>query len=180
MKSLFNAFGRNIRQGRNHPAVKPKPAVILRPKKDLEQAHLCIGMMGFSAGHPGRYAAGLLNVILGGSMSSRLFQKIREERGLCYTVFSSMNSFLDTGYLSIYAGTSREMVKTAIELILQECRLLVTELVSAEELENAKNHLKGGLMLSLESSSTRMFNLARNDLYFERQISAEGLLKAIS
>ncbi|HJZ13067.1 MAG TPA: pitrilysin family protein [Acidobacteriota bacterium] len=160
--------------------ISPEPMVILRPKKDLEQAHVCIGMMGYSANDPARYAASVLNVILGGGMSSRLFQRLREERGLCYTVYASMNSFLEAGYMSIYAGTSRENVKTAVELILQECRLLVTEPVSAEELENAKNHLKGNLILSLESSSTRMFNLARNDLYFQRQISTEELLEEVS
>ncbi len=162
------------------PPLNPQPLVLFRPKKDLEQAHLCIGMMGYSVNHPQRYAAGVMNVILGGSMSSRLFQKLREERGLCYSVFSSLNAFQDTGYVSIYAGTGRDTVKTAAELILQECRLLVLEPVTSEELENAKNHLKGSLMLSLESSSTRMFNLAKNDMYHDRQVTAEEVLAEIS
>jgi predicted Zn-dependent peptidase len=113
-------------------------------------------------------------------MSSRLFQKIREERGLCYTVYSSMNPFDDTGYLSIYAGTSPESVPTTIELILHECRSLVTEPVAADELENAKNHLKGSLMLSLESSSSRMFSLAKNDMTYGRQILADEVLERIA
>jgi len=162
------------------PPVKPAPVVLLRPKKDLEQAHICIGTMGYSANHADRYAAGVLNVILGGSMSSRLFQRIREDRGLCYTVFSSLNPFNDYGYLSIYAGTGRETVKTAIELILQECHVFLREPVTAEELENAKNHLKGSLILSLESSSSHMFNIARNDMYHGRQISTEETLTKIS
>ncbi len=162
------------------PPVNPQPLVLFRPKKDLEQAHICIGMMGYSINHPQRYAAGVMNVILGGSMSSRLFQKLREDRGLCYTVFSSLNAFQDTGYVSIYAGTGRDTVRTAAELILQECRLLVLEAVTPEELDNAKNHLKGSLMLSLESSSTRMFNLAKNDMYHERQVTAEEVLAEIS
>jgi predicted Zn-dependent peptidase len=162
------------------PALKANPTVVLRTKKELEQAHICIGMMGYSARHPDRYAAGVMNVILGGSMSSRLFQKLREERGLCYSIYSSLNSFQDCGYMSVYAGTSSENVRTAVDLILQECRKLVTEPVGEEELENAKNHLKGSLILSLESSSTRMFNLARNDLYYERQITAEEVLDEIS
>jgi predicted Zn-dependent peptidase len=161
-----------------HPP-NPKSLVLLRPKVDLEQAHICLGTMAYSARSESRYAAGILNVILGGSMSSRLFQKIREERGLCYTVYSSMNPFDETGYLTIYAGTSPESVHTAIELILQECRSLVTKAVSAEELENAKNHLKGSLMLSLESSSSRMFSLAKNDMTYGRQILADEVLERI-
>jgi predicted Zn-dependent peptidase len=162
------------------PPVHPNPIVMVRPKNDLEQAHICIGMMGFSANHPHRYAESILNVILGGSMSSRLFQRIREERGLCYTVFSSLNPFKDAGYVTIYAGTSPENVKTTIELTLAECELLVKQHVSDDELENAKNHLKGSLILGLEGSSNRMFTMARNDLYHDRQVSAEEILEKIS
>ncbi|MCI0416121.1 insulinase family protein [bacterium] len=162
------------------PSNLARPFVLLRPKKDLEQAHISLGMMGYSATDPDRYAASVLNVILGGSMSSRLFQKIREERGLCYTVYSSLSPFKDTGYLSIYAATGKEMVREAIELILQQCHQLITEPVSSEELENAKNHLKGSMILSLEGSSSRMFNLARNDLYHERQIETQEILDSIS
>jgi predicted Zn-dependent peptidase len=160
--------------------VESRPIVILRPKKDLEQAHVCIGMDGYSADDPDRYAAGIMNIILGGSMSSRLFQKIREEQGLCYTVFSSLSAFKNSGYVSIYAATSKETVKTAVELMVKECRLLAKESVSEEELENAKNHLKGSLILSLESSSNRMFTLARNDMYHHRQISTQEVLDKIS
>lgn len=161
-------------------AIRPTPLVMLRSKKDLEQAHICLGMMGMPVDHPDRYAFSVLNVILGGSMSSRLFQKMREERGLCYTVFSSMSSFHDAGYVSIYAGTARETVETSIHLIIDECRLLAREPVKKDELENAKNHLKGSLILSLESSSNRMFNLVRNDLYYKRQISADEILEKVS
>jgi predicted Zn-dependent peptidase len=162
------------------PSPEPRTMTLLRPKKDLEQAHLCIGVMGQSSDHPDRYTAGVLNVILGGSMSSRLFQKIREEMALCYTVFSSMSSFKDAGYVSVYAATSPEMTQTAAELIIKECKLLAKEAVSVEELENAKNHLKGSLILSLESSSNRMFSLARNEMIFGRQISTEEILEEIS
>ncbi|HEY7162771.1 MAG TPA: pitrilysin family protein, partial [Acidobacteriota bacterium] len=164
----------------NQPAPEPRPMTLLRSKKDLEQAHLCIGAMGHSSDHPDRYAAGVMNVILGGSMSSRLFQKIREEMALCYTVFSSMSSFNDAGYVSVYAGTSPEMTQTAAELIIKECKLLAKEAVSNDELENAKNHLKGSLILSLESSSNRMFSLARNEMIFGRQISTQEILDEIS
>jgi predicted Zn-dependent peptidase len=164
----------------NLPPVKAQPMVLLRPKKDLEQAHLTIGTKGYSATHPDRYAAGVMNVILGGSMSSRLFQRLREERGLCYTIFSSNSSFKDAGYTSIYAGTSPDQVRTAIELIVRECNLLFRESVTGEELENAKNHLKGSLILSLESSSNRMFSLAKNEIYHQRQIPPEETLEKIS
>lgn len=162
------------------PPPKAASFVSLRPKKDLEQAHISLGMMGYSALDPDRYAASVLNVILGGSMSSRLFQELREERGLCYTVYSSLSPFKETGYLSIYAATGKDTVREAIELILQQCHKLITEPVSSEELENAKNHLKGSVILSLEGSSSRMFNLARNDLYYERQIANEEILNAIT
>lgn len=172
--------------GSSQPSSRPadpktgRSFVLLRPKKDLEQAHICLGMMGYSATDADRYAASVLNVILGGSMSSRLFQKIREERGLCYTVYSSLNPFKSSGYLSIYAATGKDMVREATELILQQCHQLITEPVSSEELENAKNHLKGSMILSLEGSSSRMFNLARNDLYHERQITTQEILDDIS
>jgi predicted Zn-dependent peptidase len=162
------------------PPKSGRSFVLLRPKKDLEQAHICLGMMGYSGTDADRYAASVLNVILGGSMSSRLFQKIREERGLCYTVYSSLSPFKDSGYLNIYAATGKETVREAIELILQECHQLITEPVSSEELENAKNHLKGSMILGLEGSSSRMFNLARNDLYHGRQIDTQEILDKIT
>lgn len=162
------------------PKVKPASTVVVRAKKDLEQAHVTIGMMAHDCHDPDRYAAGIMNVILGGSMSSRLFQRIREERGLCYTVYSSVNSYQDTGYVSIYAGTGKETLKTAIELILEECRIIANNPVEKEELENAKNHLKGSLMLGMESSSNRMFNLAKNDIYYGKQISSDEILEKIS
>lgn len=163
-----------------HTPAQPHPMVILRSKQDLEQAHVVIGMMGYDTEHPDRYAAGVMNVILGGSMSSRLFQRIREDRGLCYTVYSSLNSFRECGYVNIYAGTARDTVRTATELILKECRLLADEAVTADELENAKNHLKGGMILGLESSSNRMFTLARNEMYHGRQISVDEALEHIN
>ena len=163
-----------------HESTSGRSFVLLRPKKDLEQAHICLGTMGYSATDADRYAASVLNVILGGSMSSRLFQKIREERGLCYTVYSSLNPFKSTGYLNIYAATGKDMVRECIDLIMQQCHQLITEAVGTEDLENAKNHLKGSMILSLEGSSSRMFNLARNDLYHERQVSTEEILDDIS
>lgn len=184
MDAVQNYFSfppiKDLHATQEQPPPEPRPMTLLRPKKDLEQAHLCIGVMGHSCDHPDRYVEGVLNVILGGSMSSRLFQKIREEMALCYTVFSSMSSFKDAGYVSVYAATSPEMTQTAAELIIKECKLLAKEAVSVAELENAKNHLKGSLILSLESSSNRMFSLARNEMIFGRQIGTEEILEEIS
>lgn len=164
----------------NYPPADPHPMVLLRSKKDLEQAHVLLGMMGYDTEHPDRYVAGVMNVILGGSMSSRLFQRIREERGLCYTVYSSLNSFRECGHVNIYAGTARETIHTATELILKECRLLAEEQVTPEELDNAKNHLKGGMILGMESSSNRMFTLARNEMYHGRQIGVDEAIEHIN
>jgi predicted Zn-dependent peptidase len=162
------------------PVPKSQRMTLLRPKKDLEQTHLCIGVAGRRNDHPDRYVEGVLNVILGGSMSSRLFQKVREELGLCYSIFSSISSFKDAGYVSVYAGTSPETTEMAAELIIKECKRLAREPVSSDELENAKNHLKGSLILSQESSSSRMFSLARSDMTFGRQITTDEVLEGIS
>ena len=180
IKKYFPLQGSAPRSVRPLDPKRGRSFVLLRPKKDLEQAHICLGTMGYSATDAERYAASVLNVILGGSMSSRLFQKIREERGLCYTVYSSLNPFQSSGYLSIYAATGKDMVREAIELILQQCHQLITDPVETEELENAKNHLKGSMILSMEGSSSRMFNLARNDLYHGRQVTTQEILDDIS
>ena len=116
-----------------------------------------------------RFPAYVLNTVLGGTMSSRLFQHIREERGLVYSVFSSANSFVDSGNLVIYAAMSPESGREVLDLVVQELRRLKDEPVSAAELQLAKDHLKGNLMLSLESSSSRMSNLARQEITFGRQ-----------
>jgi predicted Zn-dependent peptidase len=153
--------------------------VILREKKELEQAHLCIGVPAFRQDHPDRYCGYVMNTILGGTMSSRLFQNIREERGLAYTVFSSINSFADTGFISIYAATRPEGTAEVAKLVAEEMVRLKEEIVDGVELKGAKDHLKGNLMLSLESSSSRMSNLARQDIYFHRQFSLDEIIAGI-
>jgi predicted Zn-dependent peptidase len=112
-------------------------------------------------------------------MSSRLFQNIREKQGLAYAVFSELNPYRDTGCLAVYAGTSVETARRVIDLILQEFRILKATLVSAEELRRAKDYLKGSLMLGLESTSSRMGNLARQELYFKRFFSLDEMLERI-
>src|SRR5438093_2345373 len=153
--------------------------VVVREKKELGQLHLCLGVPCFGAPPERRYREYVLNTLLGGTMSSRLFQHIREERGLAYSVFSSVNSFLDSGNLMVYAATSPESGKEVVELILQEFRRLKEGPVGQSELQMARDHLKGSLMLSLESSSSRMSNLARQEFYYGRQFTVNEILAGI-
>ncbi len=112
-------------------------------------------------------------------MSSRLFQTIREQRGLAYAVFSGMSSYRDTGMLSVYAGCAAESVPEVVELVGQELRAMRTEAVGDEELRRAKDHLKGSLMLSLESTSSRMTHLARQEMYFGRHVTLDEIIAGI-
>src|SRR5205807_6389338 len=137
--------------------------IALRDKKSLEQTHMCLGVPSYPLPHEERFACYVLNTLLGGGMSSRLFQNIRERQGLAYAVFSELNPYRDTGCLSIYAGTSIESARRVVESILKEFKLLKNERITEEELRRAKDHLKGSLMLSLESTSSRMSNLARQE-----------------
>ncbi len=152
--------------GRALAPAKPCNPISLRTKKELEQAHICLGVPGCALTDRDRFAFYLLSTILGAGMSSRLFQNIREKQGLAYAIYSGLSSFRDTGCLSVFAGTSLENVGRVISSIVREFRDLKRNRVQDEELRRAKDHLKGSLLLSLESSSSRMANLARQELYF--------------
>ena len=165
--------------GRRIDAPHAHGGIVTREKKDLEQLHLCLGVEAYKQGHDDRYAGYLMNTILGGTMSSRLFQRIREERGLAYSVFSSINSFIDTGYLMIYAATRPGGGREVIDRICAELTRLKELPIDDRELRAAKDHLKGSLMLSLESSSSRMSNLARQDIYYEKQFSLDEIAQEI-
>jgi predicted Zn-dependent peptidase len=161
---------------------RPPSAVtrtVTRSKKELEQVHVCLGARAFPQTHPDRYATYVLNTVLGGSMSSRLFQNVREKRGLVYSISSGVTSYSDAGLLSIYAGTSLESAPEVIRLTLEEIRRLRGEPLGEEELRRAKDHIKGGLVLSLESSGARMNHLARQEIYFGRQFPLDEVLAAI-
>jgi predicted Zn-dependent peptidase len=151
----------------------------LETKKDLEQVHICMGVPSLPLGHEARFAAAVLNNLLGGGMSSRLFQNIREKEGLAYAVFSELTPYSDAGMLTVYAGTAKDTVGQVIDLTIKEFRAMKESPVSAEELLRAKNHLKGSLMLSLESTTSRMSNLARQELYFGRFFSLDEILASI-
>ena len=147
--------------------------------KDLEQSHVCFGSPALAYNDPDRYVAFALNTMLGGSMSSRLFQNVREKRGLAYSVFSSLSSYRDSGALTIYAGCANESVRELVDVVVQEIRRMKREPLAAGELRRAKDHLKGSLVLGLESTSSRMSHLARQAIYDDPEESLDAMLDAI-
>src|SRR6267142_2196824 len=153
-----------------HVGTAPKivPRITMRNKKALEQVQLCVGVPAYPIAHEKRFVCYVLNTVLGGGMSSRLFQNIREKQGLAYSIYSDLNPYRDTGCLSGYAGTSRESAVKLVESVIAEFRNLKATPVPEEELRRSKDQLKGSLMLSLESSTARMSNLARQEMYFDR------------
>jgi predicted Zn-dependent peptidase len=153
--------------------------IILRNKKALEQVQICVGVPSHPIAHEKRHASYILNALLGGGMSSRLFQNIRERQGLAYAIYSDLSPYRDTGCLSVYAGTSRESAAKVVRSVVSEFRKLKLDIVSDEELRRAKDQLKGSLMLSLESSTARMSNLARQEMYFDRFYTLDELIEKI-
>jgi predicted Zn-dependent peptidase len=148
-------------------------------EKPLEQVHLCLGVPGVQQAAEARYAAYLLNTALGGGMSSRLFQEVREKRGRAYSVYSFLSSYLDAGYLGIYVGTSPEWVHEVVAVILHELNTLKASGLRSDELVRAKNQLKGNLLLGLETSDNRMSRIAKNEIYFGTEISPEEVAARI-
>jgi predicted Zn-dependent peptidase len=178
---LARSFGSFTRSGSPLPGRWPAQVsggLIVR-RKPLEQAHLCLGLKGIEQGHKDRYAAHALNAVLGGSVSSRLFQEVREKRGLAYSIYSYLSSYSDGGTLSIYAATRPREAARVVELISREIRRLRANGVGRQELERAKNQMKGSLMLSLESSHSRMSKLAKDELSHGHRISLEEMLAEI-
>jgi predicted Zn-dependent peptidase len=178
VRDRFESLGSGRTAG-NGKAPLPAARVITRSKKELEQVHLCLGRPAYPQGHANRYAAYILNTILGGSMSSRLFQNVREKRGLVYSISSGVTSYSDAGALTIYAGTSIESVDEVIRLTVDELRRFRQERVPEEELVRSKEHLKGSLMLSLEHTGSRMNHLARQEIYFGRPFSLDEVIAGI-
>lgn len=156
----------------------PKPHLQVS-EKQIEQSHLCLGTHGYEQNHEDRYASYVLNTVLGGSMSSRLFQNVREKRGLAYAVSSGLVAYRDVGTLMIYAGCDAEATREVIDLVVAELRGLKNAPIPEDELQRAKDHLKGNLVLGLESTSSRMSQLARSELYFNRQIDVSESLAGL-
>lgn len=157
------------------PLVQPSSHVFGR---DLEQVHICMGVKGPSAVDEGRHAGHILNTIFGGGMSSRLFQEIREKNGLAYSVYSFLSSFSNTGLFGIYAGCDPERVEELLAILKRETMKLAAG-ITEEDVQTAKNHLKGNIILAMESSETRMNRLAKGEFYFGRYISMEEIIKSL-
>ncbi|MDA8083732.1 MAG: pitrilysin family protein [Nitrospiraceae bacterium] len=146
--------------------------------KEMSEAHLCIGVPSISQVSEDRYALFVLNTILGAGVSSRLFQEVRERRGLAYSVYSYTSSYFDTGIWGVYAGVSKKKVREVAELVIEEM-LGLKESMTETELQRAKNHLKGNLILGLESTNSRMNNIARQEMYFGRYIPSDEIIKKV-
>ena len=147
-------------------------------ERELEQVHLCIGTRALSQNHPDRFSGYLLNGLLGGSMSSRLFQKVREERGLAYSIYSYLHCHSDGGALVVHAGTSPDDARSVVEIIQQEMRLLCDVAVPELELTAVREQLRGNLLLSLESTENRMTRLAKNEIYLGGQVPLRDVMHA--
>ncbi len=161
------------------PPPKAHARLIFRNKASLEQVHVYMGMPALPLSHQSRFVCYVLNTVLGGGMSSRLFQNIREKQGLAYSVYSELGMYSDAGCMAVSAATSRETAGKVVHSVMEELRQLKNERVSDEELRRAKDHLKGSFMLGLESTSSRMGNLARQELYFGRFISLDEMVDSI-
>jgi predicted Zn-dependent peptidase len=177
---IEDAFGSLPRRGEGFAEQPPavNPALIMRTK-ELEQSHICLGTNSYPQKHEDRYVSYILNSVLGGSMSSRLFQNVREKRGLAYSVFSGLSAYRDAGNITIYAGCAADAVEEVIDLCVDELRGLKRTAVPDAELKRAKDHLKGSLMLSLENTASRMSHMARQEIYFERHFGLDETLAGV-
>jgi len=176
-KRFGNLKKQPLRRGDVPPAASAH--IALRNKESLEQAHFCMGVPAYPLGHAKRYGAYLLNSLLGGGMSSRLFQKIREQQGLVYSVFSELIPYRDAGGMMICAGTAMSAIPKVVDSILAEFRDLKEKLITKEELQRAKDQLKGSLMLGLESTGSRMSSLARQQMYYGRFMTLDEMMAKI-
>jgi predicted Zn-dependent peptidase len=160
--------------------VKPEfHASKISRKKETEQAHLCLGFEGLQIGHKDVYSLIVLNNVLGGSMSSRLFQDVREQRGLAYSVFSYHSAYLDSGIVTIYGGTGANQLNVLYETIQETLSKLRADGITEKELNNSKEQLKGSLMLSLESTNSRMSRNGKNELLLGRHRSLDEIVEQI-
>ena len=148
-------------------------------KKQLEQVQLCIGCKGLYYTHEDRYVISALNSVLGNSMSSRLFQEIREQNALAYSIYSYVTSYRDTGLLTIYAGTDPSNALEVVRLVIKELKKIKEEGITPAEEQRVKNQIKGSLILSLESSNSHMSRIARQEIYFGKFLSMDDIIKGV-
>lgn len=175
--SYFGGLGGDLSH-RSMDLPSPRKEVFCRTK-DTEQVHLCLGTPGMPLDHDQIYTFQLVNTILGGGLSSRLFQEIREQRGLVYSIYSYHSSYYDTGIFCVYAGLSKENVSPALELIFKEIKDIRDNGVTDQELRRAKDQLKGNLLLSLENVNTRMSRLGKSQMYLGKVVSPEEIVQRI-
>ncbi len=176
-ESIAQAFG-VVRKGNDFPE-RTRPTmdwVATAYPKDLEQVHICLGTEGVPTTDLRRHACVLLNVVLGGNMSSRLFQEIRERRGLAYAIYSFVSSYCDMGLIGVYVGVDKSNIQAVLQLITREMNRLKKEPIDSAELRNAKEHLKGGLYLAAESTDNQMTRLAHNEINFGRHVPLRELV----
>jgi len=177
---IGETFGALPKAGGSRERLRPEPIATTNIlKRELEQIHFCLGTRGLQYNHSLRFASYILNTILGGGMSSRLFQEIRENRGLAYSVYSYLPTYTDAGLVVVYAGTGEESFHEVVNLTLKEFKSLKREPFRNGELETTKNQLKGNLLLGLESSDNMMTRLAKNEIYFESYLPVVQVLKGI-
>ena len=180
-KTISRQFGRR-RQTSDVIRKRWPPEVcggVVLKRKPLEQVHLCVGLKGVPAGHKDRYAAYVLNSVLGGSVSSRLFEEVREKRGLVYSIYSFLSGYSDGGTMTVYAGTRPKEVSKVLDLIRREIKRMAVKGVDRTELTRTKEQMKGSLMLSLESTHSRMNKLAKDELIAGSHTSLEDMLREI-
>jgi len=177
---LDSAFGKLSRSGIPKQEAVPgfNRAVTVR-KKQLEQVQVCLGCKGLNFAHDDRFGIMALNTILGNSMSSRLFQEVREQNALAYSIYSYVTAYRDTGLLTIYAGTDPANTLQAIQLIVKELRKIRDEGITPAEETRVRNQIKGNLVLSLESSNSHMGRIARQEIYFGKYLSVDDTIKAV-
>jgi predicted Zn-dependent peptidase len=180
IKEVENYFGSyeagNTRKTENLPIFH---ANRVTRKKETEQAHLCLGYEGLKVGHEDIYSLIVLNNVLGGSMSSRLFQEVREQRGLAYSVFSYHSAYQDSGILTVYGGTGAKQLDVLFETIQETLNKLKQNGITEKELSNCKEQLKGNLMLSLESTNSRMSRNGKNELILKRHRTLDEIVNQI-
>ncbi len=176
----LNKYFGNINEGSTPPVIT-KPEFHRRTniiKKDLSEVHICIGVEAFEVSNQKRYHLALLNAILGGGISSRLFQEVREKRGLAYSIYSFVSLYRDTGVWGVYAGTGKKRYEEVIDIIKKEM-LNLSETITDDEFKRAKDQLKGNLILGLESTGNMMNHVARQEIYYGRHFSQEEIIKQI-
>ena len=182
--ALLRLLNKNIGKFKSKCSVNKRvtPALkggVMIKKKGIEQVHFCLGALGLPQNDRNRYVLYALNAILGSSMSSRLFQEVREKRGLVYSIYSYISSFIDVGLFNIYAGTGRDALHVVLDLIIKEIRRIKRNGITVKEMKRVKNQMKGNLMLGLESTSNRMSRLARDEIYLGKYFPPDAIIAEI-